>query len=600
MFVLLAIPLVGLAQTGGKTENPDQYADLAIARFDDGDSKGALKLLRKGAKQGSALCCNRLGDYYGRQENYKQAAKWYTQADDPEGWFGVGTLWLQGFIGEQSDADLQRGLALVRRAERADYSSAIYVTARMFDVGLVLEQNCDSAVAMLQRLVAQDEAIALFAMAKHYEQGCGVPTDSLAALDCYRRAGEAGLSDGYTLQGDYYRHGTSTLKPDPQLAFQTYMLAAGITTDNAEALMRVAECYLQGIGTRVDTARAVFFLRDAVAAGSCHAAAELGDMFHYGRGDFEPNADSALAYYQTASECDDTTGDYMMGLYLFKAGAYENALGYILSAVNNGSTRADVLLAQALLYGQGVEPNPELAVQKLRTLLPSDPSGEAHLLLGMATYKGLGTDLDVPLGFRLIDTAAQRGSAPAMMILGQMYNYGILVERDTVQTVALYERAAAAGSVDAMLQLAGSYRTGDVAPLNPQRAAELYQMAADRGSIEGLCRLGICYERGEGVTLNTRRAYNLYLQAAERGSDWGMRLVAYCYAEGIYVGQDMAKAAQWFVKAAEAGDAHSAFVAGQLYASGDGVKKNKKEARRLLRMASEAGMEEATEALKAL
>ena len=84
---LLLLPLTGVAQKGGKVENPDVYLDSALVHFDNNDNKGAVAFLKKGAKLGSKACCNRLGDYYNGLEDYKQAAKWYTKADDPEVWF---------------------------------------------------------------------------------------------------------------------------------------------------------------------------------------------------------------------------------------------------------------------------------------------------------------------------------------------------------------------------------------------------------------------------------------------------------------------------------------------------------------------------------
>ena len=598
LFFLL--PLMLCAQQVNKTDNPDIYVDSARAHFDDGDPKVGLAFLKKGAKLGSKLCCNRLGDYYNGKEDYKQAARWYVKADDPEGWFEHGWLWLQGKLGKQTDAEMLKGLAMVRRSEQADYRDALYMMARLFDAGVVVEQNYDSAVYRLARLVEREDAYALYALAHYYERGLGVVTDSLKAMNYFRRAGAAGVSDGYTCLGDYYRYGITGIDPDSLQAFQTYMLAAGVTDDNAQGLYRVAECYLKGIGARVDSAKAVYYLRDAVEVGSAAAAAELADMYNYGRGGIKADGDTAMMLYQLASQGDDPRGDYMMGAYLYEQGVYDNAMGFIVSAVQHGSVDAAVLMAQAMLVGNGIDPDPVLAVTTLRDLTERDATGQALFMLGIATFYGMGTEADSAEGATLIRRAAEMGNARAMISIGRMYAAGEGVQRDTVEAVRWYERAVEAGSTQAMMQLAGSYLAGSVAPRNPVRAVELYQMAAERGNLEALCRQGICYEQGEGVVLNTRRAYNLYLQAAEQGYPFGMRLVAYCYGEGIYVEQDMKQAADWFRRAAEAGDVQSSYMLGRIYAAGEGVKKDKKEARKWLGIAAEAGHEAAAEELKAL
>ena len=595
LIIMLLLTLLPMLSMGQREVSYLDSANLCLQRE---DVKGMEKWLQKGAKAGNKECMNELGDYYSACEEYKKAAKWYAQAADARGDLALAVLYLDGSLDKKGQADSLRGLPLLRRSERTGYRDAVYLTGRLFDAGAFYPQNYDSAVYMLRRL--PDDGQALFMLAQYYEAGAGVEQDSLTAMDYFRRAGEAGYSDGYSYLGDFYKDGLAGIKPDSLQAFQTYMLAAGIPDGNANGLSDVAFCYLRGIGTRVDTAKAVYYLRDAVEAGSARAAAELADMYNYGRGGIEASGDTALMLYQLASQQDDPRGDYMIGAYLYNQGSYENAIGYLQSAMQHGSVDAAVLYAQALLTGSGVKEDPATAVGILEQMAPLDGSGHAHLWLGIAHYTGNGTTSDPELALRLLDTAASRGSVRAMMLLGQLYNGSEGEERDTTKVLYWYERAVAAGSDDAMVQLAGSYLDGESVPQNVQRAVELYQRAADLGNTEAMCRLGICYENGTGVTANARRAYGLYQQAAEAGSSFGMRLLAYCYGQGIYVDTDMEQAAEWFRRAAEAGDVHSAYVLGQLYASGEGVKKNKKEARRWLKLAADAGVAEAETLLQTL
>lgn len=593
MIVLLAIlPSVAIAQ------QEVSYLDSADLCRQREDWKGMEGWLKKGAKAGQKECMNELGDYYCEQEDYKKGAKYYAMSADPRGDYELGYLYLSGLLSKHGDSDTEHGLPLIRRSERANYRDAIYMTARMFDAGIALSQNYDSAVYMLRRLPTDGQA--LFMLARYYEAGTGVDQDSLQAMEFFRRAGEADFGDGYSFLGDYYRNGFAGIKPDSLQAFQTYMLAAGATTAYANGMTDIAECYLEGIGTRIDSAKAIYYLRDAVEAGSYKAASMLADMYNYGRGGIQPNGDTALMLYQMASQGDDPRGDYMMGAYLYHRGAYDNAMGYLQSAMMNGSVDAALLVAQALLTGNGAEQNPIAAVSLLEQLVDDDPTGQAHFLLGLAHYTGSGVPVNYEQSLLQLDTAASLGNARAMLTLGQLYNGSNGIERDTVLVRYWYERAAAAGSVDAMVQLAGSYLSGTAVPRDQARAIELYQQAADLGSLDALCYLGLCHEQGDGVPANPRRAYNLYLQAAEQGSPYGMRLVGLCYSQGIYVEQDLKQAADWFTRSAEAGDIRSAYILGQLYAAGEGVKKDKKAARRWLSIAAENGLPGAAEALEQL
>ena len=292
--LLVLLPVVSFAQQGLP------FIDSARSNCVRGDWKPAIKWLKVGVKAGSKECMTALGDYYSCQERYKKAAKYYTMANNAEGDYGLGCLYLRGNLGCQSVLDMQRGLRWVRSAEQAGYRDAIFLLACMFDEGGLLEQSYDSAVVMLRRLPT--DPYALFLLAGYYERGTGVRRDSLQAMEYYRRSGEAGLSDGYAIVGDYYRCGLAGMAPDSLLAYQNYMLAAGISDDNARGLFGVADCYLKGIGTRVDSAKAVYFLRDAVVAGSSRAAAELADIYYYGRAGIETNADTAQMLYQMARQ----------------------------------------------------------------------------------------------------------------------------------------------------------------------------------------------------------------------------------------------------------------------------------------------------------
>ena len=601
LFLLLALltPFLVKAQSTSNMAIGDSLYSQALHIMPN-DTLKALKILEKGTRKGHSPCCNLLGDYHKKHENYKKAAKWYALADDPEGRYELGCLYLNGQIGKQGNEDLMKALTLIRSAEQSNYRDAIYLTAMLFFNGDILEQNYDSAAFMLLRLEPLNDGPALFTLARFSEEGYGVGKDSVAAFNYYKRAAEAGICGGFDQMGHYYLAGEGGVDKDSAEAFLHFSLSAGCGNGNPDGLYNVATCYLQGIGTRIDTAKGLYHLREALQAGSADAAALFGDFYHQGIGDFPIDIDSAIHYYHLASLQDNPRGDLMMGAYLYDLGDYNNAIPYLQSAIDNGSKEAAIIYAQALLTGNGVEQNAEMATAWLNELLPYDKDGTAHLLLGVANLYGLGTERNLNMAKQLIYLSAQQGDDKAMMLMGQLYNGTEGIERDTLEAVSWYEKAVAAGNTDAMLQLGGSYMTGITAPHNPQRAAELFAKAAESGNTEGMCLLGICYEEGIGTSTDLRKAYSLYRQAAEAGSPFGMRLLAYCYGQGIYVEQDMAKAAEWYELAAESGDAQSALILGQLYAKGEGVKKSKREARRWLKKADQLGLPDARQTLEKL
>ena len=573
----------------------DAYIYKAELSMMNGGEKSYLKLLEEGGKKGSTHCYGVLGQYYDNNEDYKKAIKYYELAGDPQSDFQLARIYLGGAI-DTSEATKTKGQALLRRSAYAGNRDGMYWLGYYYQQ----EQNFDSALYYFNSLAEQGDGMSLMQMAIAYEHGRGVNPDTALAMDYYHRAGWAGISDGYAFLGDFYRYGNSTLAPDSAKAFEYYLLAAGISDDNAAGLYYVGDSYLRGIAVPKDTAAALPYFQQAAAKGSYRSMGVIGDYFNYGWPGMSMDGDSALYYYFEASKGDDPRGDYMIGTWLFDQKAYDKGLEYIVSAASNGNPDAYVTYAFAMLVGAGMEADPAQGYALLEQLAPNNEDGRAYNLLGLARLAGVGCEVDTAMAVRYLDSAADFGNAEAMMTLGGFYAMGSGVERDTVKTLEYYNRAVATGSTKAMLRLAGSHQSGEMVPLDKKRAAELYQMAADRGNLEAMCRLGLCYEEGEGVILNSRKAYNLYTQAAENGSAFGMYLLGMCYIEGVYVKEDTEQAAQWFLKGAEAGSVRCCYIIGQMYATGDGMKKNKKEAKKWLTLAAENGIEAAEQMLREL
>lgn len=558
-----------------------------------------LKQLKKLAKSGDSQAAYTLGRYHEEREEYKKAAKYYGQAATPQADYELGTLYLNGSLGKGSEADMAKGIGLLRRSAAAGNRDGRYWLAYCYETGLAGEGKSDSAFVLYSSLAAEGDSMAMLQTAIAYDLGRGTEPDTARALEFYRQAGDHGVSNGYAFLGEFYLNG-EFVPQDHAKAFDLFRRAYDLGGNNSFSAAALAGCYLQGLGTDKDTAAAIPCLYQAIDAGHARSMGIMGDFHNFGLGGITVDGDSAMYYYYAASQLDDPHGDYMVGSWIYQQEDYERALPYIVSAAENGDFDAMLLYCKALAVGNGMEANPEDACRLACELAPAMQSAEAYRLVGAMRYHGLGCEQDYRQAKAYYDTAASLGSTLAMMSLGDLYVSGYGVPRDTVEAVRCYERAVAAGSTTAMKRLASSHMSGQVAPHDPKRAAELFQMAADLGDVEALCRLAYCYEKGEGVILNSRKAFNLYTEAAERGSAYGMYLVGMCYVDGVYVQEDLEQAFQWFLRAAEAGHLQSCFNVGLMYHTGEGVKKNKKESRRWLTLAAENGHESAAELLGSL
>lgn len=572
----------------------DAWVNKAYTYIESGDRKTGTALLKKGAKAGSKDCMVSLGDIAADEGNYKQAAKYYAQSDCGEGYYKHARLYLYGAMGE-SDGVAGQGVQLLRKAIAYGSSDASMLLAQCYKQGYGVPEMPDSARIIYEDLSRGGNDEATLQLAVYYDE----LGDTMQAVEALRRAADAGSVVGMLTLGEKYIEG-KYLPADTTRGVALYRRAADLNPLHLGVQVAMASMYLEGLDCGIDTATAIPYLRKADGMESGWAAAQLGDMYYYGRGGMEMNYDSAMYYYFRASNQDNPRGDYMVGVYQERRGNAQGALSYYVSAARNGDRDAYVEVARALQSGNGTEADPEQSFQMAMNAANEWQHPEALMLLGYAYLTGNGVQQDTLTGLDYTEQAANLGSTQAMMNMGAIYNAGIGVERDSLAMEQWYLKAVEKGSVTAMMRLATLYREGVLLPKDMKRAAELYQQAADRGSTDAMCRLGLCYEEGEGVILNSRKAFNLYNKAADHGSGWGMRLMAFCYAEGVYVKEDSEQTFQWMLRAAEAGDIQACYFTGMLYAQGEGVKKNKKEAKKWLTIAAEHGMERAAEALQKL
>lgn len=140
-----------------------------------------------------------------------------------------------------------------------------------------------------------------------------------------------------------------------------------------------------------------------------------------------------------------------------------------------------------------------------------------------------GAYLTEPQALKLLEQAAESGSAQAMVELGLCYYAGRWVTHDPDRARELWKEAAASGNREAQIRLAvitvrESSREGDLEP-----AVALLADAVQKGSVLAEVALGYCFETGSGVPRNAGAAAQLYATAARRGSQDAYRALKRMY-----------------------------------------------------------------------
>ncbi len=212
-------------------------------------------------------------------------------------------------------------------------------------------------------------------------------------------------------------------------------------------------------------------------------------------------------------------------------------------------------LADMLMHGHGIDPDPELAVAWLKRSAVLRHPG-AQWLVGLAQATGCGAARDVAAGMRLLQQAAEQGHA------GAQYDLAELLMRQAgasqhARAVQWYRAAAQADHLPAMYRLAMLYRSGEVAADKPVRAAARraphlasavtwLTRAAERGHTDAQYELGQMHAQGLGTTQDFGQALHWYGLAATQGHAKAQFNLGFLHAHGQGVEQDYLKAYEWY------------------------------------------------------
>ena len=385
--------------------------------------------------------------------------------------------------------------------------------------------------------------------------------DDLAALDLFRRAANAGNTDGINGLGHMYSTGRGVAKDEAE-AVKWYRKAA--EAGNAKGMCNLGAMYANGRGVTKDDAEAVKWYRKAAEAGNADGMCGLGWMYANGRGVIKDDGE-AVKWYRKAAEAGNAAGMFGLGWM------YANARGVIK---DDG--------------------------EALKWYRKAAEAGNADGMcnLGAMYANGRGVAMDDVEAAKWYRKAADAEQPAAMFNLGLMYADGRGVTQDYAEAMKWYRKSAEAGNADGMCKLGWMYADGRGVIKDDLAAFFLFRKSAEAGNAAGMCHLGCMYDTGRGVTQDYAKAVNWYRKAAEAENADGMCYLGFMLYTGRGVPQDYAEAVEWYRKAAAARKPVAMRNLGVMYEFGYGVTKDSTEAARWYRKAADAGDEDAIKALK--
>ncbi|MGE4071966.1 MAG: tetratricopeptide repeat protein [Lysobacterales bacterium] len=398
----------------GSTAATFELLPLCLILDDQGVcAANALELVRPYAERGfaeamvvMALAAEHRVEGAGDSSELKQ---WLQQAGErmgePEALTAYAQLSISIDPGQQISAHAAKAL---RKAARADYAPATLLLVQMLRSDRLRRQRGDSADRWLRRAADAGSTAAMAQLGLEYLR--------LARFrDGWPLLEQAAAKNDPTAMGLLaigHDAGRMGLAGDEERALSLYRAAAQL--GNGGAMRRLGRAYARGeLQLEPDLARAEAWYLSASLAGNQKAATDLADLYLSGAEGMVGQASDGYAVIEKLAA--------------------------------DGMVAARLRLAVALLLGQGVEANPDLAMKMLREL-SGDGNLAAEFRLGQIYEFGQGgVTPDLEVAREHYRSAARRGHPDAIDYYARALFAGRGGDRDRVEAVRWWSQAAAKG-----------------------------------------------------------------------------------------------------------------------------------------------------------
>lgn len=463
----------------------------------------------------------------GRHDEGNALIRRAADAGNPQAQRSLGLSYAYGRDGIEADPLL--GVQWLQKAIDAGYVEAVLAMGGIYHDGAGSQVPRDEAKAVqyYQRGVALGIPVAKYNMAVLYDVGQQIPHDRLRANQLYLEAAEAGDTDAMRALAINLENGAGIAR-DKAAAASWFRRAAD--AGDTQSLVNYARNMAEGSGVPRDEAGAIALLREAVAAKEPTAYVQLGVMIEAGRGVPRDRAEG-LRLFREGVAAGDAVANYYVGYAYEFADATERDFAKALEFYRAGSDAGDdacqVGLARMYNEGKGVPADPAKALEYLRLAAASDNSSALNEIAYMTERGTGGLNQDPVEAARLLQQAAELGSADAMIRLSKLAAIGKGVPLDMAASAEWERKAAETGSVFGARNYGRKLLTGigsvsaDLGEARTWLEAAYSRGDLDSGPLLVRAMLSDPASGGAPAVASVLRA------GAERGEGWAMAGLGY-------------------------------------------------------------------------
>lgn len=476
------------------------------------DSKAERDWLQKSVKQNYPWALYQQGLYLeqgnGMQKDENQAFKMFEQAakDLYCAKLRLAECWNFGYLNAKKD--LPRAIEIYQEGIAHGVSQAKYRMAMLYREGNGVAKALKKYLQLVTEAAKEGLPMAQRELGRAYYMGDNVPLDYEKAFYWLEKAAPH-ESDAMYVLAECYLNGTGT-KKNVKKAIDWMQQAAEHGVPYAQ--LDLAYRYREGDGVAKNENTAFRWLQKAAGQGIAEADNLLGIFYWDGIG-VKEDADNAFVCFKKAAEQDYAWGYFNLGEYYQSVGNNTQAISCFQKAADKGITDAFVELG----YFEESR-NKEKAFSWYKKAADAGLA-EGQYNLGRCYEQGIGAAKDEFVAEYWYKKAAKQDCQEAKDALNNLRERREK-RRETEarheqaeKRIAALKQRAAGGDMSAQYELGNNY----LALGDPTKACQWFCNAANQGLAEAQFMYGKCLVYGQGTAQDIPQGIKWLVAAAEQG-----------------------------------------------------------------------------------
>lgn len=265
-----------------------------------------------------------LGNYYFRENDTAQAAKFYKDAIE----YGEKLLGNMGVALLKTNDERKKWFTenideLKKEAEDNNNWYVQNILGKVYYRGDILEKDYDQSFLYIKKAADNNSIKSQYLLGNFYMNGIGVKVDEKESFKWYKLSAENGSSDAQNALGYLYQEGKGTEK---NLEEGVKWYRASAEKGNPAGQASLGTCYLYGKGVQIDLKEALKWYQIAADKGDTTAQDGLAGMYLRGDG-VKKDKKIALSWYKRSEENGSTFATLMLG--------YFKAVDNLLNSLNS-------------------------------------------------------------------------------------------------------------------------------------------------------------------------------------------------------------------------------------------------------------------------